>query len=262
MKKILLSIYHWPLLSKEKTNANQKKIRDTEWKAIAPFIISGNFLDVGCGAGYSMERAKSEAGCIVFGIDPEPGAHGVGRTGSNFHVEAGEIRKAFAENIPFESQMFETVYSSHVLEHVNSEEESLKEMNRVLKEDGVLIIGMPTASMALINALSSWIFTTHFKLVNLLLWPFIKTGKTRWWELFVPVSHSASNLTVFYDFRHYRSSRWRQTIERTFDVEQELHPLLYPCPEYIQWFKPSVSKRFSSSVFFICRKKKSATARK
>lgn len=257
MKEILLKIYYWSLLSKEKTNENQKRIRDAEWKAIAPYIIHGKFLDVGCGAGYSMERAKTEKGCAVFGIDPDPGAHGVGRTGSNYQVEAGEIKKAFAEDIPFSAAMFNTVYSSHVLEHVNSELQSLKEMNRVLEDDGILIIGMPTASMAFINALSSWVFTTHFKLVNLLLWPFIKTGKTKWWELFVPISHSSSDLTVLYDLKQYRSSRWRKCVEQVFDVKEELHPLLYPCPEFLQWFKPRVSKRFSSSVFFICVKKKS-----
>jgi ubiquinone/menaquinone biosynthesis C-methylase UbiE len=255
MKKILLKIYYWSLLSKEKTNQNQKHIRDVEWKAIAPFIKNGLFLDVGCGAGYSMERAKSEAGCVAYGIDPEPGAHGVGRSGSNYTVEAGEIKKAFAENIPFDTSMFDTVYSSHVLEHVNSEKQSLKEMERVLKDDGILIIGMPTASMAFINMVSSWLFTTHFKMVNLLLSPFIKTGKTRWWELFFPVSHSSESKTVFSDLRQYRSSRWKKAISEVFEVTHELHPMLYPYPEYIQWFKARQNSKISSSVFFICRKK-------
>lgn len=258
MKKILLNIYYWSLLSKEKTNKNQKRIRDKEWNAIAPFIVKGKFLDVGCGAGYSMERAKSEFGCKVFGIDPDPGAHGVGRTGSNFEVQAGEIKKAFAENIPFDNATFETVYSSHVLEHVQSEIQSLREMSRVMKDDGVLIIGMPTASMAFINMLSSWIFTTHFKLVNVLLSPFINTGKTKWWEIFIPVSHSSSEKTILHDLRQYRCTRWRKCIEEVFEVKVELRPMLYPYPEYLQWFKPLENKRFSSSVFFICKKKKGA----
>jgi ubiquinone/menaquinone biosynthesis C-methylase UbiE len=256
MKKVLLNIYYWSLLSKEKTNLNQKRIRDTEWNAVLKYIKPGKFLDVGCGAGYSMARAKSEAGCEAYGIDPDPGAHGVGRTGSNFEVGAGEIKMAFAEAIPFDSSMFDTVYSSHVLEHVQSEQQSLKEMARVMKDDAVLIIGMPTASMAFINLLSSWMFTTHFKLVNLLFSPFIKTGKTRWWELFVTSSHSAAGKSVLFDLKAYRSKRWRTVIEQVFDVKEELHPLLYPYPEYRQWFKPFVSKKYSSSVFFVCVKKK------
>jgi len=69
LKSTLLKIYNYPLLTKEKTNENQKKIRDIEWEAVKAFIRAGKFLDVGCGAGYAMQRAQEDTASEAFGID-------------------------------------------------------------------------------------------------------------------------------------------------------------------------------------------------
>lgn len=255
MKSTLLKIYNYPLLSKEETNSNQKKIRDTEWEAIKPFIKNGNFLDVGCGAGYAMDKANTDFNCTVYGIDPDPMGHGVGRQGSNFNIDSNNILKAFAENIPFEDKKFDTVYSSHVLEHVNDEIKSLEEMKRVMKDDGVLVIGMPTASMAVINWLTNIIFTSHHRFVNFFFSPFINTTKTSFKELFIPKSHSIESKTLLFDLKHYKITNWQHTVEKVFKVEKVVLPAFYPYPEYRQWFKMKKSNSYSSSVFFICTKK-------
>lgn len=256
VKSFLLKIYNYPLLSKEKTNENQKRIRDVEWEAVLPYVKTGKFLDVGCGAGYAMQRAAHDKACEVYGIDPEPMSHGVGRQGSNFEVKAGHIQKAFAEAIPFESDMFDTVYSSHVLEHVNDELKSLQEMSRVMKHDGVLIIGMPTASMAAVNWISNIMFTTHHRFVNFFFSPFINAGKTTFSELFIPRSHSKEGSTLLFDLKAYRVKRWQQAISQVFEVKQVLLPALYPYPEMRQWFPMKKRSKYSSSVFFVCVKKK------
>ncbi len=256
IKSKLLKLYYITYLSKEETNLNQKKIRDVEWEAIKPFIKSGVFLDVGCGAGYAMQRAQEDARCEAYGIDPDPMGHGVGRIGSNFKVKAENIQKAFAEQIPFTDNFFDTVYSSHVLEHVNDELKSLQEMNRVLKPDGTLIIGMPTAAMALINWVSHIMFTTHHRFVNFFFSPFISTTKTSFKELFVPRSHSKEGSTLLFDLKAYKVKRWHHAVEQVFDVQKVILPALYPYPEMRQWFKMRKNTKYSSSVFFICTKKK------
>jgi 2-polyprenyl-6-hydroxyphenyl methylase/3-demethylubiquinone-9 3-methyltransferase len=121
--------------SKTKIEAYQQVIRDWEWDSISNYIKQNSkFLDVGCGAGYAMLKAQKDRNCIVGGIDPNPGAHGVGRFLKEL-VESPEIKQGFAENLPFENEIFDVVYSSHVLEHVNDEQKSLQEMKRVLKND-------------------------------------------------------------------------------------------------------------------------------
>jgi ubiquinone/menaquinone biosynthesis C-methylase UbiE len=253
IKQKLLRIYNWPLLSKEKTNKNQKIIRDAEWEATESFVIKGDFLDVGCGAGYAMKKAQ-KMGCAVFGIDPDPGGHGVGREGSNYVIENVIIKKAVAESIPFEDEKFDTVYSSHVLEHVNDEEQCLKEMKRVLKKDGVLIIGMPTSHIAMINLFTNTFLNPHHRFVNYFFSPFIKTGKISFRELFIPQSHSFEHKTVFYDLNKYRISNWKKIIEPYFEIIKTVKPAFYPYPETVQWFKLKKNHRLTSSVFFICKK--------
>lgn len=258
VKSILLKIYNWGFLPKDKVDENQRKIREVEWDAVKPYIPpKSKFLDVGCGAGYSMKKACIELDCECYGIDPMPGGHGVGRYSeldSSLNIVQG-----VSEKIPFESNSFDVVYSSHVLEHVDDEHKSLHEMKRVLKDDGVLIIGMPTAFMAHINNISQIIFTSHQRILNVLLgrFPFIATGKTCFVNMFVPVSHSYPRAkTIFYDMHHYKIKKWQRTVESEFIVEHVLKPAKYSYPEYRQLFRLKKDARNSSSVFFVCKKKK------
>ncbi len=241
---------------KEKVEKFQQRIRDEEWKILIDEIpVCTHFLDVGCGAGYAMARAFTDKNCTVVGIDPEPGAHGVGRFIKDL-VSVSNIQKGFAENLPFEDQRFDIVFSSHVLEHVEDEMLSLLEMKRVLKEDGVLIIGMPTATMAWLNLFSNVVFTTHIKVYefvrNIFSWNFFRNF-TR--IVRVP-SHSYPRAnSIWYDIKHYRVKNWKKTIEKEFEIEKVILPCLYPYPDYPQFFKMHKSKLGSSSVFFICKKK-------
>lgn len=255
MKKFLLKLYYYPLLSPERTNVHQKNARDCEWKAIEPHIKKKIFLDVGCGAGYSMYKAQ-QIGCEVFGIDPDPHGHGVGRRNSEYTVPIENITQGFSENLPYNNQTFDTVYSSHVLEHVTNIQKSLQEMKRVCKPDGVIIIGVPTATMAWINWFTQLIFTTHHKIVNVLFCKFINTGKTFLWEIFVPRSHSYPNKqTVISDITEYSTKTWKKHIEKEFTIQTIIQPCLYPYPEYRQFFTLRKNKRYSSSIFFICKQK-------
>ena len=254
LKSFLLKLYQFPFLSKEATNVNQKRIRDVEWAAVVPFIRPGMFLDVGCGAGYAMQRAR-ELGLTSYGIDPSPGAHGVGRDGSNYSLEAMEIRQAYAESIPFSDAHFDVLYSSHVLEHVQSVDGSLKEMARVLKPDGVLIIGMPTACMALIGWFGLLLMTTPHRIINAFLGRWISTGKGSVKNILFTPSHSVEGATVLHDLRYYRVSNWKKLIAPHFEIEHVLLPALYPYPEYRQWMPFLRNAVWGSSVFFICRQK-------
>lgn len=257
MKKLLLNIYYFGNLPKDRIEVHQEAIRSTEWEAVEDFIPEGSkFLDVGCGAGYAMRKAKENKGCEVFGIDPDPGAHGVGRY-SDDSTEGLNIVKGSAEELPYPDQTFDVVYCSHVLEHVEDESKSLQEMKRVLKDDGTLIIGMPTSNMAWLNLWTEVLFTTHHRLFNVLFgWTkLVTTGKTKLINAFVPPSHSAHRAqTVCFDLRYYRISNWKKIVSQEFEVQHELKPAYYPYPQYRQLFKLKKNARKTSSVFFVCHK--------
>lgn len=256
-KKILLKIYYFSSLSKEKTDYYQEKIREAEWDAIKHYISKNSmFLDVGCGAGYAMLKAQEEFNCNCFGVDPDPGGHGVGRY-KEFNKRLN-IKKGVSEDLPFQDESFDIIFCSHVLEHVENEKLSLEEMKRVLKPEGTLIIGMPTATMSWISFFTELLFTTHQRLFNLIFGyiPFVKAHKISLINFFLPTSHSFPRAkTILYDFKHYTVKNWREIVGTTFNVKKELLPALYPYPQYIQLFKMRKNVKKSSSVFFIVKKK-------
>lgn len=255
IKQKISKLFWSSISSKEKVERYQKIIRDKEWEDIKKYIPENSmFLDVGCGAGDNLLRAKSQLNCIVTGIDPAPGEQGVGRYLLD-DLKDITIDKGFAENLPYKDETFDVVFCSHVLEHVNNEDKSLQEIKRVLKKDGVLIVGMPTALMSLISYFSIILFTTH---INVLF--FLKSlGKKdmikRFRTIFIPTSHSYPRAnTIYYDLVMYRVKRWKKVVSKNFQIESKLQPYLYPYPDYFQFFKIHKSPFGSSSVFFICKK--------
>ena len=262
MKRTIKKIFWYPFNSKDRIEELQERIRLKEWQSFEKFIPENcTFLDVGCGAGHNLQLARNEKRCIVKGVDAEPGSHGVGRFSKQ--LENNSIQQAFAEDLPFNDKEFDVVFCSHVLEHVNDEAKSLQEINRVLKDKGVAIIGMPTATMAWVHLFSHYFLATHRNV----LFAFKAVGKKDFWKrimfIFVPGSHSAPRAkTIFYDLNHYRVANWKKIVSNEFIITETQLPLLYPYPDYIQWFKMKSSKRFSSSVFFICKKKHSPNHKK
>ena len=253
---VIGNIIYWPISKKEKVEKYQLNIRDHEWKAIYKYLISqSNFLDIGCGAGYAMMRAKNELNCSVIGIDPNPGNHGVGRYIKKL-VEKVEIKKGVAENLPYENNSFSNVYSSHVLEHVNNEKKTLAEINRVLKMDGIAVIGVPTSTMAILNLISQILFTTHIKVYEFLRSLFKLNFYRNFIKIFSVNSHSHPRArSIWYDINHYRISKWKKLIETELIIQETIKPVFYPYPDYPQFFKLHKNLFFSSSVFFICKKK-------
>ena len=255
LKKKVLSLFYYSINSPQRVNELQIQIRDCEWEAIEKYIQQNTFLDVGCGAGYAMYKAQ-QLGCVVRGIDPEPRSHGVGRKDSDFVVPIEHITQGFSEQLPYSNEEFETVYCSHVIEHVSDINQSLQEIVRVAKNDGIIIIGVPTATLAWIHWIFSFIFLTHIKIVNIFFSKVIHTDKTFWWELFIPISHSYPIAkTILHDIKNYRISKWRNEITKYMDVQEVIKPCLYMYPDYIQIFSMKKNSRWSSSVFFICKKK-------
>lgn len=252
IKNFLLKVYSWPISSPSKVNHYQKIVRDTEWEEVKEYIKPGRFLDVGSGTGYLMRKAKTELNVDVYGVDPVPYAYGVDEEG----LRELEIRKGIAEDIPYESSSFDTVYSSHVLEHVEDKDKALEEIIRVLKDDGVIIVGMPTSTMIIIKIFYEYTILIPYKLINIFMGRFFNTSKTYWWEIFAPVSHSYPiGKTIFYDLFYYKEKNWDKILSKHLKVEKVLRPALYPYPDFRQLFKLRKIKNYSSSVFFVCTKK-------
>lgn len=96
------------------------------------------FLEVGCGLGYFSNKA-SKLGAKVTGIDIGPKLVAMNKK----LTPSGQFLVSSASKLPFKDNTFDIVLSTEVIEHVDKQKEALKEMTRVLKKGGVLVITTP-----------------------------------------------------------------------------------------------------------------------
>lgn len=96
------------------------------------FHLRGKALDIGCGIGDMLSYRRN-----TFGLDVNP-----------LNVDFCKKRKLNAylmkpNMIPFDDKSFDSVLLDNVLEHIESPSLLFKEIRRVLKPDGLLLIGVP-----------------------------------------------------------------------------------------------------------------------
>lgn len=102
-----------------------------------------NILDVGSASGWFLHELKKKfANTDCTGIDVYKKAIDYGKERySNI-----ELLKGDAHKIPFKDASFEVIVCCEVLEHVENPEAVIKEMKRVLKKNGSIIIEIDTGN--------------------------------------------------------------------------------------------------------------------
>ncbi|MFT0876647.1 class I SAM-dependent methyltransferase [Rhodopseudomonas sp. G2_2311] len=107
----------------------------------------GAVLEIGCGSGALLEALKCRGHDDLSGVDFDPKAIQVARdAGLNVSVgEIGDIQRCD----------FDIVLLNHVIEHLQSPEETLKEIWSRLKPGGSLIIRTPNSSSLLATLFGS-----------------------------------------------------------------------------------------------------------
>lgn len=96
-----------------------------------------SLLDVGCGDGIFLERAR-ERGFEVYGIEPSEQASSIGRS-NNLDIFSGTLNSFVKQN----DKLFDIVHLKNVLEHVNKPIHVLEECRKLLKPKGILYIEVP-----------------------------------------------------------------------------------------------------------------------
>jgi|WetSurMetagenome_2_1015567.scaffolds.fasta_scaffold19540_2 SAM-dependent methyltransferase len=103
-------------------------------------------LDVGCGTGtIIVDLAKANRTC--FGVDPlyEISLLRARRNAAKSDVDVALVQ-SFSESLPFRARVFDMVLLLSTLQHVADQDETLQEIKRVLKENGVLLISVPMSN--------------------------------------------------------------------------------------------------------------------
>jgi SAM-dependent methyltransferase len=173
---------------------------------------SHKLLEVGCGRGDFL-RGFIRCGIQCFGVDQSDMA-------KNICPEA-EIKLAnLEENIPFEDNSFDVVYSKSVIEHFYHPDRLFREMRRVLKPGGRIISITP-----------DW--KSHYKI-------FYDDYTHR-----VPFTATSLNdIMLITSFENVQVERWRQL------------PMLWKFPSLnlfsilVAWLFPSILKNNSKFIRF------------
>ena len=107
-------------------------------------------LDIGCGGGRHSWEVCKKASCLVYGLDIDVGELNNAKEMLQALDRQGESQgkwiliKGDTMSLPFKDASFDKIICSEVLEHVPDDEQGVREMVRVLKDDGVIAISVPT----------------------------------------------------------------------------------------------------------------------
>lgn len=95
-----------------------------------------NILDAGCGTGYLLNFITPNRS-YGFGIDISSTAiKEAKKTFPRFSFQKGSLLK-----LPYKNNFFDKVYSFNVIEHIENQDLAIKELMRVLKPGGIIVLG-------------------------------------------------------------------------------------------------------------------------
>jgi len=111
-------------------------------------LESKKLLEIGSGFGTNLAMWIKYFHVDGYGVEPAEIGFDQGFLGSQKllpanGIDAGRIRNAYGESLPFSDDSFDIVYSANVLEHTAEPPKVLREAVRVLRRGGTLHMEMP-----------------------------------------------------------------------------------------------------------------------
>ncbi len=140
-KKDLYDLRYWKEVidpdGKHRDKTEEKEKRVASCKEELDYINNlspGKVLDVGCGLGF-----------LLSGINDKWEKHGVeiSEFGANYAKRYGKVLCGVLQAAEYGSDSFDVVLIYHVIEHMKNPVSELKEIKRILKPGGKLIVGTP-----------------------------------------------------------------------------------------------------------------------
>ncbi|MFV0531688.1 MAG: class I SAM-dependent methyltransferase [Flavobacteriales bacterium] len=161
------SVFDWIYQKAKNINLENKK------RLIKKYKTSGEVLDYGCGTGDFIHYIKQDFN--VQGIEPSEYAAEKAQKKSSLKITTNTDLSKFKDNT------FDMITLWHVFEHVHDLKNISIELNRILKNDGFLVIAVPNHksydAQYYQNFWAAYDVPRH-------LWHFSKTAMKKWWIQF------------------------------------------------------------------------------
>lgn len=122
-----------PLLRRAYAYGMRKRTR-----FVTRYKSGGRLLDIGCASGTFLLGMQAHQGWQVQGVEPSAQVAEYARSMHNLDVFTGTL-----ETANFPAHAYDCVTMWDVLEHVHDPLGTLREVHRVLKENGILVIRVP-----------------------------------------------------------------------------------------------------------------------
>lgn len=100
---------------------------------------SNIILDLGCGEGSRLLKVEGETTAKLFGVD-------ISKTAikeAKVKLKKANLVVGDLENLPYDKDEFDLIYSFFVFEHLDNPEKVIDEVDRVLKNSGYFIVVCP-----------------------------------------------------------------------------------------------------------------------
>ena len=118
-------------------------------------------MDLGCGTGYYLFLLSSlPVSLKLTGLDNDKKALDEAKEslkGKKIHFILEDSHR-----LPFKENFFDKVVASEVLEHLNNDEQTLKEIYRILKPNGLLVVSTPSINYPFFWDPINWILQHFF----------------------------------------------------------------------------------------------------
>lgn len=129
-----------------------RRAMDRRCNQVLRFHSRGRLLDVGCSTGSFLTKMRDYAQWQPFGIEPDAEAAGCAREMLGADVFQGTVEEA-----DYPDRHFTVVTLWDVFEHLHDPMGALRELNRILEQDGLLVLSIPN-----VHSLEAKCFGRHW----------------------------------------------------------------------------------------------------
>ena len=120
----------------------------------AQILVKGkSVLDLGCNSGYGTNLLSEDCKSII-GVDVSPEAIKTAKL--KYNKANLEFQLVNGINLPFEDNSFDVITSFQVIEHLVDYDTYFKEVQRVLRSDGILLLTTPNAEIRVRSGQKPW----------------------------------------------------------------------------------------------------------